>query len=42
MNAKYPGGIEGQKARLEAEGHEVVPKGKRLVVAGFEQKLAKI
>ena len=39
LNAKYPGGIEGLKARLEAEGHQIVPKGKRWFVKGFENKL---
>lgn len=42
LNEKYPGGIDGQRARLEAEGHVVLAKGKRLVVQGFEQALAKL
>jgi len=42
INEKYPGGLEGQKARLEKEGHAVVPKGKKLVVKDFEQKLADV
>ena len=29
LNEKYPDGIEGQKMRLEAEGHVVIQKGKR-------------
>jgi len=29
LNPKYPGGIEGIRAHLEAEGHQVVSKGKR-------------
>lgn len=36
LNPKYPGGIEGQQARLEAEGHEVVQRGKRAFVIDFE------
>jgi alkylated DNA nucleotide flippase Atl1 len=42
LNPKYPGGIPRLKALLEAEGHTVVAKGKRHVVADFESKLAKI
>lgn len=34
LNPKYPGGAEAQQRRLEAEGHTVVRKGKKLVVAG--------
>ena len=41
LNPKYPGGIESQRAHLEAEGHEIIAKGKRIVVAGFEEKLHK-
>lgn len=29
LNAKYPGGIEAQKEKLEAEGHTVVQKGRK-------------
>jgi hypothetical protein len=39
LNPKYPGGVPQQKERLEAEGHQVVQKGKRFVVAGFEKAL---
>ena len=42
LNAKYPGGVERLKQRLTAEGHRVVAKGKRLVVADFEKRLAKL
>jgi len=38
-NPKYPGGIEGQKARLEAEGHLVVRKGKKFIVKNYEGAL---
>lgn len=27
LNAKYPGGIEAQKEKLESEGHTVIQKG---------------
>jgi alkylated DNA nucleotide flippase Atl1 len=42
VNPKYPGGVSGQQARLEAEGHEVVAKGSRRFVRDFERRLAKI
>src|SRR6185436_12127958 len=35
LNEKYPGGIEGLRERLEAEGHKVVQKGKRFLVEDF-------
>jgi hypothetical protein len=41
VNPKYPGGIADLRKRLEAEGHQVVAKGKRFVVAEFEKKIAK-
>ena len=40
LNEKYPDGIDGQKLRLEAEGHVVVQKGKRYFVENYEEKLA--
>ncbi len=39
LNPKYPGGVEAQRARLEAEGHTVIARGKRLFVEDFEQRL---
>ena len=42
LNAKYPGGIAALKQRLEAEGHRIVAKGKRFVVADFEKRLASL
>lgn len=39
LNEKYPGGLPKLKARLTAEGHRVVKKGKNLVVADFEKAL---
>lgn len=29
LNAKYPGGIEAQKAKLESEGHVIVQRGRK-------------
>lgn len=40
LNEKYPGGISRQRACLEAEGHSVVPRGKRWIVADYEKALA--
>jgi alkylated DNA nucleotide flippase Atl1 len=42
VNEKYPGGVEAQKKFLEKEGHRVVQKGKKYVVADYEKSLAKI
>jgi len=39
LNEKYPGGFDGQKQLLEAEGHTVIQKGKRHFVKDFENKL---
>lgn len=39
LNPKYPGGIEAQRARLEAEGHRVIAKGKRWVVESWSASL---
>ena len=39
LNPKYPGGIENVKARLEAEGHKVIQKGKKVVVEDYEKRL---
>jgi hypothetical protein len=39
LNAKYPGGVEGVKKLLEAEGHEVIQKGKKHIVADYEKSL---
>ena len=41
LNEKYPGGIAKLKQRLEAEGHKIVKKGKRYIVADFEKALVK-
>ncbi len=40
LNAKYPGGIEAQMKRLEAEGHTIIVKGrknKRYYVKDYEK-----
>jgi hypothetical protein len=40
LNAKYPGGIEAVKAKLEDEGHRIVQKGKRWLVAEYQKSLS--
>ena len=42
LNPKYPGGIPALKKLLAAEGHKVVQKGKKHIVADFESRLAKL
>ena len=42
LNPKYPGGVEAQKEKLEAEGHAVIKKGRtniRYYVKDFEKFL---
>jgi len=39
LNEKFPGGLEGHKALLEAEGFTVAQKGKRYYVAGYRDVL---
>jgi hypothetical protein len=41
INAKYPGGVEGQKKLLEKEGHKVIQKGKKYIVVDHEKSLIK-
>jgi alkylated DNA nucleotide flippase Atl1 len=41
LNPKYPGGAQRIKRLLEAEGHRVVARGKRLVVADYEKRLVR-
>ena len=36
LNPKYPGGIQDQRGRLEAEGHKVITRGKRTFVEDYE------
>ena len=42
LNPKYPGGLAVLRSRLQAEGHEVVVRGKRWFVADHEQRLARL
>ena len=42
LNEKYPGGISSLCRKLKAEGHKIVKKGKRHLVADFEQSLARL
>ncbi|UCG45897.1 MAG: MGMT family protein [Candidatus Bathyarchaeota archaeon] len=42
INPKYPGGVEGQRTLLEEEGHTVIPRGKKLVVADYVKSLVKL
>jgi hypothetical protein len=39
VNPKYPGGVAELAKRLRAEGHMIVRKGKRTLVADHEKKL---
>ena len=39
LNPKYPGGIDAQMERLQAEGHRVVQRGQRFFVEGYQDKL---
>ena len=39
INPKFPGGAEAAARRLRAEGHRIVAKGKRWLVADFEPKI---
>jgi hypothetical protein len=39
VNPKYPGGIPALKQRLQAEGHKVIQRGRRFLVADFEKRL---
>ena len=36
LNPKYPGGLQGQRRRLLAEGHRVVRRGTRLFLGDFD------
>lgn len=37
INEKYPGGIEKQAMLLEEEGHNIIQKGKKWIVADWEE-----
>jgi len=41
LNEKFPDGIDGQKTRLEAEGHTVIQKGKRYLVENYDKKVCR-
>jgi len=41
LNPKYPGGIENLRIRLKQEGHRVIQKGKKFIVADYEKFLIK-
>lgn len=42
INEKYPGGVEAQKRLLEKEGHRIIQKGRKYVVADFEKYLVEL
>lgn len=45
LNAKYPGGLEAQKVKLEAEGHTIVSKERKIIryyVENYEASLYKL
>jgi len=42
INEKYPGGVEAQKKLLEKEGHKIIQKGKKFIIADFEKSLVKL
>ena len=42
LNPKYPGGIPALAARLEAEGHRIVQKGKRFFVVDFDRVVERL
>lgn len=42
LNPKYPGGVEKLREKLEAEGHEVFNRGRKMYVKNFEKSLAKL
>jgi alkylated DNA nucleotide flippase Atl1 len=39
INEKYPGGIEKQAVLLEDEGHEIISKGRKWIVADWQKTL---
>ncbi|MCP3979220.1 MAG: MGMT family protein [bacterium] len=42
LNAKYPGGVSGQRRRLRDEGVEVEVRDDRMFVKNYEQRLKKL
>ena len=41
LNPKYPGGIAALKRQLQSEGHRIVQRGKRYLVADHEKSLVR-
>ena len=39
LNEKYPGGVEDQAKKLEAEGHVIEARGKKVRVKDYEKAL---
>jgi alkylated DNA nucleotide flippase Atl1 len=39
VNPKYPGGVPVLAKRLRAEGQQIITKGRRTLVAGYEKRL---
>lgn len=42
INEKYPSSLEGQKKLLQAEGHQVIKKGKKYLVKNYQKKLVNL
>jgi alkylated DNA nucleotide flippase Atl1 len=42
LNEKFPEDIDGQKLRLEMEGHTIIQKGKKYFVKDYKDKLSEI
>ena len=42
LNPKYPGGIQAQRKRLQAEGHRVITKSNRTFVLDYENSLVEL
>jgi alkylated DNA nucleotide flippase Atl1 len=42
LNAKYPGGADAMRAKLEAEGHRVIEKGRRYFVEQYERRVVEV
>ena len=43
LNERFPGGVQEHAARLQADGYEIVPKGRvKQMVKDFEKRLAKL
>jgi hypothetical protein len=40
LNAKYPGGIDAVRQRLESEGHRIVQRGQRFFVEDYTRAIA--